>query len=194
MREANGSEAGSEPLIKGLAFNSVIEAVRSLREEGGVEELFGALPKGLALRLKQQEVLVSGWYPVATYCELMAGVRRMGGEAFLREVGAVSMKSDLTSIHRLLLRMLSPTTLMSISQRMFPRYFTMGKIETAEKGDRYLRARYSGCKGWSRDMWVEQFAGAECFLQLAGAKAVTFRSLLGGRDGDTEAVVEARWG
>ncbi|MEZ4376446.1 MAG: hypothetical protein R3B07_36920, partial [Polyangiaceae bacterium] len=60
--------------------------------------------------------------------------------------------------------------------------------------DRYLRARYSGCKGWSRDMWVEQFAGAECFLQLAGAKAVTFRSLLGGRDGDTEAVVEARWG
>lgn len=194
MRASNGSEAGAEPLIKGLAFNSVVEAVRSLRGEAGLQEFFACLPKGLALRLKQQEILVSGWYPVATYCELMAGVRRMGGEAFLREVGAVSMKSDLTSIHRLLLRMLSPTTLMSISQRMFPRYFTMGKIETAEKGDHYLRARYSGCRGWSRDMWVEQFAGAECFLQLAGAKAVTFRALLGGRDGDTEAVVEARWG
>ncbi|MEZ4373451.1 MAG: hypothetical protein R3B07_21705 [Polyangiaceae bacterium] len=64
MREGNGSEAGLvEPLIKGLAFNSVIEAVRSLRGEGGVEELFGAPPRGLAVRLKQQEVLVLAGTP-----------------------------------------------------------------------------------------------------------------------------------
>jgi len=180
-------------MIKGLAFNSVVSAVRSLKGEAGVEDVLAAVPPGIAQRLRQREFLVAGWYPVASYCQLLVGVRQLGGEAFLREIGAASMRADLTSIHRLVLKLLSPSTLMSISQRMFPRYFTMGKIELVSKEDRYLRARYSECQGWSREMWVEQFAGAETFLQLAGAKAVSVRPVLGGRQGDTEAVIEARW-
>lgn len=180
-------------MIKGLAFTSVISALKTLRGEAGVESLFVLLPHGIAQRFEQREFLVAGWYPVAVYCQLLAGVRELGGETFLREIGASSMRADLTSIHRLLLKLLSPSTLIGISQRMFPRYFTMGKIELISKQEHQLRARYSECRGWSRDMWVEQFAAAETFLQLAGTKAVSVRLLLGGRESDTEAVIEARW-
>jgi hypothetical protein len=180
-------------MIKGLAFASVVSAVRALRGDAGVEALLAVLPSGIAQRIRQGEFLVAGWYPVASYCQLLAGVRQLGGEALLREIGATGMRADLTSIHRLVLKLLSASTLISVSQRMFPRYFTLGKIELLSKDERSMRVRYFECKGWSRDMWVEQFSGAETFLQLAGLKAVSVRPLLGGREGDTEAVIEARW-
>ncbi|MBX3184362.1 MAG: hypothetical protein KF915_17165 [Polyangiaceae bacterium] len=182
-----------EPMIKGLAFSSVVGTLEKLRGSGAVQELMDGLPPELAVRIRQQQILVAGWYPVADYRELLAGLRGLGGDALLREVGAESIRSDLNSIHRMLLRMLSPSTLVMISQRMFSRYFTRGCIVATERGDNYLHAHYTDCQGWSRDIWVEQFAGAETFLQLAGVRSISVRRLQGGREGDTEALLEVRW-
>lgn len=181
------------PLIKGLAFASVLNTVGALRGIAAQEQVMELVPEELRTRLRHQEILASAWYPVETYCELLAAIRAFGGEALVREVGAVSIRSDLKSIHRILLRMLSPATHFTIAQRMFPRYFTVGKIDVLEKGERYFKAAYLNCRGWSRDMWIEQFAGAETFLQMAGAKSVSLRVLSGARAGDSEALIEVRW-
>ncbi len=180
-------------MIKGLAFSSVVGTLEKLRGSGAVKQLMDGLPPELAVRIQQRQILVAGWYPVADYRQLLAGMRELGGEALLREVGAESIRADLNSIHRLLLRMLSPSTLVMISQRMFSRYFTRGGFSATERGSNYLHAQFSNCQGWSRDIWIEQFAGVETLLQLAGAQSVSVRRLQGGREGDTEALLEVRW-
>lgn len=188
-----GMAGSTEPHIKGLAFHSVLTALESLEGPEAVSRALEAAGS-VGRRIAHGEVVAASWAPVAWYREMWEGIASLGGgEALARRIGRASILADMNRVHRFMIRALSPATVTTVSARMWSRYFDTGGMKVESSSERYLRVRWHDCKGWSRMIWVEQFAGSEAFLELTGAKGVRLGVLEGGRDGDDFALTEATW-
>ena len=180
--------------MKGLVFESVLSTLVTVRSPAFRREVEAKLDGRLAEALRHNEILASGWYPTAWYRQMWSTIRDIEpSDSLVREVGRVSAENDLRTIHRLLLRLLSPATVMTVSQRVITRYFDRGGLETLERSPRRLRVRWVGMEGFDATMWIEMLSGAETILRLSGAEGVRLHVLRGGGDGDTEAEVVGSW-
>lgn len=180
--------------MKGLAFRSAMRAVATLRGEDAVVEARGHMPAEVADALRLGTIVATGWYPIAWYREMFGGIVRATSADLPRQVGAEAIRADLASVHKALLRLLSPQTVYSLSNRMFTNYYDTGTVTTLETRPGFLHGRASGCAGWDRNMWQELVGATERILEIAGARHVRIRVVRGGGDGDELCEIEARWG
>lgn len=186
--------AGGDPQIKGLAFRSTLDALEALRGEAAVASVLERAPADVAERIRIGEIVPTAWYPVPWYAALLAAIGdEPDGDALLREIGRVSARADFTRVHRVLLRMLSPATIMKVVGRVYGRYFTRGRIVVVDAANGYLRVRWTDCQGFNRPMWLDAFGAATMLLELAGVRDLDVRLLAGGQDRDTTMEVEARY-
>lgn len=184
----------TEARIKGLAFSSSIGALEAIRGPEAVARVMERMPEELASAIRRGEVMPNGWYPIDWYAAFLEGVSgEPEGDELLLEVGRVSTDHDFNRIHRILLRRLTPSTIMKVVGRVYGRYFTRGSIEVVESGRGYLRVRWVDCQGFNRPMWLDAFGAAQKILELSGARDLDVRLIAGGREGDTTMDVEARY-
>jgi hypothetical protein len=100
----------------------------------------------------------------------------------------------MAGVHKqIIAKVLSPQTLLGMSQRVFSTYYDTGTFVIVESRGGFVHARATGCVGWDESMWSELIGSCESLLEIAGAKHVRLRALDGGRDGDASLNVEARW-
>jgi hypothetical protein len=154
------------------------------------------LPKELAEAFRYQTLLAAGWYPIESYKALFHGFRlvRNEGPELARQIGRLAARHDMAGVHKqIIAKVLSPQTLLGMSQRVFSTYYDTGKFSILESRAGFVHARATGCVGWDENMWSEILGSCESLLEIAGARHVRMRTLEGGRDGDTLMDVEARW-
>ncbi|MCC6215339.1 MAG: hypothetical protein IT376_10750 [Polyangiaceae bacterium] len=182
-----------DPKVKGLAFRSVLRAVVALRGEAAAEAARRAMPPEVAEALQRGTIVATGWYPIAWYREMFSGVVRATSAELPRQIGAEAISADLAGVHKALLRLLSPQTVYSLSNRLFGNYYDTGRVTTLENRPGFVHGRASGCVGWDRNMWQELVGATERILETAGARHVRIRVLAGGGDADEACEIEARW-
>lgn len=182
------------PLLKGLAFHSVMGVLAELKGAEFRRQIEERLDGELGQAWAHGELLPSGFYPMAWYRELFRVIQRLDPDPELvPRIGRASIEADLNRFHRLIMKRLSPKTLMMVATRLFDRYFERGSLEVVESSPGRLRVRWQGCEGFDDAMWIEHMAGAEHLVRLSGAEDISFRVIAGGRGESTTAEVVTTW-
>jgi len=189
-------EKRMEPCVKGNAFRTIeqcfVELCGDQARAAALERLSEPLRRSFELKL----LLASNWYPISWYRETFAAYRQAqhAGIELPREIGRRGARRDLSSVYKqILLKMVSPQALMGLSQRLFKSYFDTGQMQIVQSRDGYVRATWTGCEGWDENLWAELAGSCEVLLEMAGAKHVRLRTVLGGRNGDNACEMEAHW-
>ena len=182
--------------MKGVAFRSIEHCFERLRGIDARDRARQIMPPDLADAFRYFTLLAASWYPISWYRDTFHAFRTATSEGpeLARELGKLAARHDMSGVHKqILAKLISPQALVSMSQRVFNTYYDTGAMEivTSERG--YVQARCSGCVGWDQNMWMELAGSCESLLEIAGARGVELRLVSGGLDGQTHAVIEARW-
>ncbi len=185
-----------QSLVKGVAFRSVLWSVEHLfgpQQVNGVLEHMNAEPRQA---LHYGQLVSGGWYPVSWYAELLAAIVKStnGGVDVIRNVANACVEHDITGVYRFLVEHLNPGTVVAIYGKLFPRYYTPGRVTVDRDSNTHFALRVQNCDGFSGLMWQEIYAAGKHLLTLSGASNIRHRILEGGKEGDTHMTVEARWG
>jgi len=183
------------PSVKGLAFRTVLTLVERARGPEGVEGSLAAMPEEVGRALRYGEIIAAGWYPVDWYRAMWSGIRSAtgGGDAFVRQLGRDAIDHDFGSVYRVLMRMLTPKTLLSIGMRHFHHIYDTGEVQLTDPTSKSVRLRFDGCVGFDHAMWIEVLGSCERLAELAGGKDAQATIVSGGGDHDDACVAAAVW-
>lgn len=180
---------------KGVMLRNRVDLVGSLRGEQALAKTFDLLPREIADALRYKSVTATAWYPIAWLREVHAAAAQAtsSGPELARTLGREGAKKNFTTIHRTLLPLLSPTSIVERSPRVLRTYFDGGEIRILESSAASVTSRWSGCRGFDRNIWESMLGGCEAALSIARAKDVRVRLVKGGGDGASEAEITAFW-
>lgn len=185
-----------EPRVKGNAFRTIDHCFTELCGAEARAAALQLLPETLRRGYEERTLLASNWYPIGWYRDTFAAFReaQRAGTELPRELGRLGVKRDMGSVYKqVLLKMVSPQALLGLSQRLFKNYFDTGVMKIEQSRDRYVHATWTGCEGWDENLWAELSGSCEVLLEMAGAKHVRLHVMKGGRSGDRDCEMEARW-
>ncbi|NLY95566.1 MAG: hypothetical protein GXY23_16270 [Myxococcales bacterium] len=182
----------SGPKVKGVAFRSVLTVAEEILGGETVERVYATLPEDARETLRYK-VLHTGWYPIELYRALWAALLEVTGRGddLVKEIGAASVRRDMTGVYRMVFRVFSPETMFSITARLYSQYYDTGTVEVLRAEHVKARVVYTGCEGFDRTMWVELLGSGEEMLRLAGAKDPRLEIVRGGWGAYCE--VDAHW-
>jgi hypothetical protein len=150
-----------------------------------LKDLDGELGEGVQTR----SIIATGWYPIAWHRQLLGSVMRHGGPTAMRETVKLSTRENVSTIHRILVRMLSPDTLVKQGTRLFSSFFEAQAITTVEKPG-YSKIEWTGCRGFDKNVWLAQTQSVEELVAMAGAKVKRRTVISGGTDLDDTMLLE----
>jgi len=175
--------------VKGTVLWGVINALeRGVGPECRstiLKDLTGELGEGVQTR----SIIATGWYPIAWHRELLGSVLRHGGPTALRDTVKLSTRENVSTIHRILVRMLSPDTLLKQGTRLFSSFFEAKAVTTQDKPG-FSKIEWIGCRGFDKNVWQAQTQSVEELVAMAGAKVKRRTVLSGGSDLDDSMVLE----
>ena len=185
----------AEPNIRGLVFPAYISFLRRTRGEDAVTATLERLPPELAHRLREDLFFTVNWYPIAWYRDLHHAAQQATGEGLklAHDKGFDGVTGDLSGIYKVFLMVVSPAYVIGRAARLFSKYYDTGSMEIVEAGSKAARARWRGCAGFDRNIWVDVRGGCEAALAAAGARNIQFTVVSGGEDGNDHMEVEATW-
>jgi hypothetical protein len=132
------------------------------------------------------------WYPVAWHRTILGFIAEERGAAQLAESVRRSTRDNLGTVHRVLMRALSPASLMTRSAMIFSSFFE-GRCEAEAREVGLTYVRWSECQGFDRNCWFAQLTTIDELVSMTGAKQIRRAVLEGGRDGDPGMLVELAW-
>jgi predicted hydrocarbon binding protein len=114
-----------------------------------------------------------GWYDIGVYDRVHEAIdRELGGGSVMSELGRFCAERDLTTVHRLFLRMASPSFLFSKYGAFWRRYQDSGEWSVVKEGERRVRGSLVGWGSVSESTCVRLAAYIERMLELCGAKGI----------------------
>jgi serine/threonine-protein kinase len=178
----------SEIRVKGSVMLGVLQAARDV-DQGLREATIRELTGELAECVRSGGPIASAWYPVAWHREILGVIARREGAARLREVVRRSTRDSVGRIHKVVIRMLTPDTLISRSSNLFSSFFE-GTFSAQRQGEGLTRIEWKGCHGFDRNCWQAQIHTVEELVAMSGAKLLRKSVLRGGEDGDPDMMLE----
>jgi hypothetical protein len=174
------------PNTKGVAFRSLLVAVKELCGEDTLTKMLGYLPEEVARAVRLNAYVSAGWYPLEQYRALHAAAARATGRGpeLSRALGRASTLADFTGIYRMLTFVLSPEFLIRRSPGLWNRYYDTGTFEVLVAKSGYVETSHRGCTGFDRLLWEDVIGGAMGILEVCGAKDLHVEVRAGGYDGD----------
>lgn len=184
-----------ESRVKGVAFRSVYTSLGKLRGEAAQRATLAAASEELRQGFVYGAIVAGGWYSVELYKDLFRTLRSATGEGkeLVHEIGRQCTRDDMSGVYSVLAKLISPQSLLSLSQRVFSNYYSVGKVEVLESRAGYSRARWSECRGFDENMWLEIMGSCEQLLEIGGANHVRIRVVAGGADGSDHMEAAAHW-
>jgi hypothetical protein len=185
----------STPQVKGLAFRSVVKALEQLRGKATADAVLQKLPPQLAEGIRYGTITATGWYPIDWYRELFQSIVATTGEGdrIVREIGRESAKLDMSGVYKYVFKLLTPRAIFELSTRLFSNYYDTGAVRIVESRSGFVHVRWSGCKGFDRNLWLEVVSSCETYLELARASNVRTRIVAGAGADDVNMDVQAFW-
>lgn len=183
------------PRVKGVAFRSVHASLGKLRGKSAQQAALAACGDELRDGFTYGAIVPGGWYPIEWYKELFQAIRSSTGEGkeLVHEIGRQCTRDDMSGIYSMLAKLISPQSLLSLSQRVFSNYYSVGKVEGVESRKGYSQARWTSCLRFDENMWTEILGSCAQLLEIGGAQNVRARILSGGTDGSDSMEAAAHW-
>lgn len=181
---------------KGVCFLDFAEIVREQHGDDAWARIQQGMDSEVRDALTHGAIVVGGWYPLSWYRHLhLVAQEVLGADISLATtVGRLSTYRDLVSgVNRLLVRAMSPQTVIARAAHVFGSYYESGRVAIVEKEETRVRARWTHCAEFDRNIWADVFGGCVGALEAAGARHVSTARVDGGDDGDEEAVVDLVW-
>ncbi len=190
-RPPSESAAQNEPKVKGVAFRSVLAVAVELHGEAKVEQAMASLAPEDAEALRYR-VVHTGWYPISLYRKLWSALLTTlgGGYETARTIGAGALRRDVTGVYRMLFKVLSPETVLSLSGRFFNNYYDTGTLHIRDQKHGSARAVYEGCVGFDKAMWEELVGSSLEMIRIGGGKNVRATIERGGESATCTMLVE----
>lgn len=190
------SDAHTKILCKGSNFIGLLKALDAQLGIAAREQVLELLPQEVSSSLRLGTVLAVGWYPAEWYAQLHASIDRClgGGPALARKLAHAAVASDITTMHRFIINMLSVETAFGQAHRVMGLYWKGGSIErlVIERGR--SRLRFVNWKGFTSLIWHDLMGGAEAVLDACGAKNGRCYAIDGNpEDGRETLEIECRW-
>jgi hypothetical protein len=195
MSQSIRARAG-DPRVKGVAFRTIDLCYANLRGAEARDAARKAMPAELGDGFRYRTILAASWYPIAWYRETFRAFRVATGDGpgLARELGRLAARHDMAGVHKqILAKLISPQSLLGMSQRVFNTYYDTGEFEIVESREGFVHARCWNCVGWDHNMWMELAGSCESLLEIAGAESVRLRILSGGTDSDSHTEFDAHW-
>lgn len=141
---------------------------------GGSAAVLAALDDPAVRDYLSAPILAASWYDLFAHAALdraAAGLRRMPAWESVASASAIQAKSDASGIYSLLLRLVSPHTLVRKLGAISAQYFDHGKIDAVKLEDRAARLTYGGIANQLYWWWTGIGEGyVRALFQIAGAK------------------------
>ncbi len=183
----------TEIRAKGSTFLSLVPSLESVRDLEYREQVVREMPGEGGDALRSNSLIAAGWYPISWYRDFLATAVRLADPSIVRQLGRISTRASMSTIHRILVRMLSPEKLIKQSTRVFASFFENATL-TVTNVDRCVeRIEWKNCFGFDKNVWRDQLGSTEEMVSLTGATLVRARVVSGGEDSDAEMVAEVAW-
>ncbi|MGZ3426762.1 MAG: hypothetical protein ACXVCV_08950 [Polyangia bacterium] len=161
--------------LKGSAYLSTLAFV---------ETHFGTAAKERVLaRLSEEDRAILGhaplaiqWYPLAPFPRLlraMADELGRGDLGIVTERGTWAAVQDMRTVHRVLLKFVTPQWVIDKGMKIWPNFHTSGRWETKREGDKGARASLHDLGVVDEAMCASLKGWILGLLQLAGIKHAT---------------------
>lgn len=162
----------SDNRMKGQTFKSWFDAYERLFGAPAKSALIDALPTEFADAVRFGALVASGWYPIRWYTDLYEQHASLKGRApgFARKMGKITTEQDFRGIYAFIVKLASPATVFSNTQRLLKLYLQHCEAHMLERDDTHVRMRLE-IPGANDDIWDEFCGGAEAILEVNGARA-----------------------
>jgi hypothetical protein len=178
--------------VKGTVLSGLVRASGAHQAGTLRARLLQAVAGDLRVAIETNSLMPTVWYPVGFYRALLAFI---GWEDPARLEGVIrgATRDTVGVIHRALMRVFSPDTLISRSARIFGTYFE-GEMESHLRSSGFAMVRWSSCHGFDGNCWAAQLHTLSELIAMAGVARCGRAVVEGGRDGDSGMLVEVHWG
>jgi hypothetical protein len=188
------SFAPAQAQTKGLNFANVRAFVE---EQHGAEAGWRAVLDKLSPEDRDQltGVVAVGWYSLSLYSRVIRAVDAAHGFGDLSkasELGRFEAARDLTTIHRMFLRLVSPVILLQKAAEYWHRHHDVGSWRIVRPAPNEAIGHLDG---WAADeaLCLELTAYLERAFELAGARGLRFQHPACRGRGDGRCTFTARW-
>ncbi|MBX3191004.1 MAG: hypothetical protein KF819_28670 [Labilithrix sp.] len=168
LAEARGAGGAK---FKGLVLVNARDFCRDRFGPSGWDRVIDALPT--ADRAVIAGVVQVGWYDLALYDRVHETIEVVHGRdasSIMTELGHYCAERDLTTVHRLFLRMASVGFVLGKYGEYWRRYQDSGEWTVSTEGPRRVRGTLSGWGSTSEATCARLAAYVERFCELCGAK------------------------
>jgi predicted hydrocarbon binding protein len=184
----------SAALTKGIGFTNVRAFVMERWGEAGWSAVLARL------RPDDREMLASvvpiGWYSLALYARLIRAVDDVhgcGDLAILVQLGRYEAEKDLTTIHRMLLRLVNPATVVEKSMDYWRRFHDTGTWHVRRISPTEVEGVLEGWGVVDHALCRELGGYLARLLELVGARSVVVEHPRCRARGDADCSFSACW-
>ncbi|HOY83000.1 MAG TPA: hypothetical protein PLB92_12775 [Rhodoglobus sp.] len=184
----------TEARTKGIGFLNVKAFVCERYGERSWNELIGILPP--ADRDEIAAVVTVGWYRLPLYARLIREIDRTHGRgdlALVEQIGSFEAERDLTTIHRMFLRMANPAFIVEQVGKYWARFNDTGDWEVKRIDSRSATAILRNWGVVDSALCRENVGYIRRALELVGARDVIVDHKRCRCSGAGECVYEGKW-
>lgn len=183
-------------LTKGMGFVNARSFVLARAGSAGWEAVLARLSEDDRATLAS--IIAVGWYPIGLDARLQRAIDEVhgtGDQATSEAIGRYAAERDLTTIHRIFLRLFSPGFAVEKLTELWPRYHDSGRWTIVESSGTHVIGRLDDWGGNVDAILCRGAAGyiGRC-LELAGARHVVMDHPKCRARGDAFCLFTSRWG
>lgn len=159
---------------KGYTIKGALNFVESRFEKDGLERLVENLSDDLKKEVLKT-IIPSEWYPFKFQVEVYEKIDKLfglGNFEFCKEIGKYTAEYEISTIHKLFLKVGSPDTIFKFGSLLWGRYYNKGKLEVKSLSKFYAEAYVKEWHPISKAFCIDLIGWMEKTLQLAGANSV----------------------
>lgn len=166
-----------EITIKGALLN---EMIRILKRDYSIDfSLFDVtqFPEDLKTRLLTNSFLEGSWYPALWGSLILDASMKIGSvqkPVLPQTVGNLCIKNLMSSIHKVLIRLISIEQFTAHGDRILRQYYRGGHV-LIEQNANNVRMEFTDFAGISKSLWHAIAGGFEAACLIIGAKSVDTR-------------------
>ena len=186
---------GDVPKTKGVGFSNVKSFTVERYGQDGWEKVLARLTKDE--REELASIVAVGWYSLPFYAKLIRVVDQVHGYGdlgLLIQLGRFEAEKDLTTLHRMLLRLASPAFAVEKTAEYWRRFHDTGTWTMSREGDTGLRGVLEGWGCVDLALCRELQGYLMRTLELVGAKNVTCEHVRCRAKGDPACIFVGKWG
>jgi hypothetical protein len=178
--------------VKGTVLAGLVRGVGAHVAGPARDAMMLRLDGGLKDAVETNTLGPTVWYPVAWHRQLLGFIAQDLGVMQLSDAVRRSTRENVGTMHRALMRVFSPATLMGRTAMIFRTFFE-GQCEAEHRAPGLTAIVWSGCHGFDKNCWFAQLATVEELVAMTGAKQVRRKVLDGGTENDAGMVAEISW-